>query len=425
MKEFSIFSRLLSGLWRAHPIFIFTLFMMTSLPSAEPPPPGVVVELRAAPTAGDPESRTLSCVVTNRSAAPISTWKGYDGEHHRVVSQGLRFPVELAPAKKPALEKVTIPPGQSETIFALPIEDIFFLRPEKISADWRWGWAPPCPRSMPPVSPFHGSYNYGWEVRRAESATVSAEVEADGEGLVSPPLEIHAKKLRLETVRALARLQSARCLDGKDRQYEVTLEVRQALEGVLTPEERTFLFPCGDGEHVLAEAGARLDEARQTYVFAGPSMIFTFSRVLAEDGHPLRLVMTGYEKVDEPAGPLGFVGTDGAILIAAADVRSYEWRTHTIHLRPGVLTRLREKLAGQLAGGVPFTLRLGEVSIYPGVFTTALSSHSQSLPTVLLDGQDSAPIQLGYPSPEHFHGEDPRPDPRLKAALRTAKLLHK
>jgi hypothetical protein len=226
-------------------------------------------------------------------------------------------------------------------------------------------------------------------------------------------------------VKALVRVQTARWVRENERPYEITLDVRKEIEGSLTKEERTLKLPDGDSQHLLAAAGARWDEARGGYAFAGPQMTFTFSRVLSDEGQPSTLVLMSYEKVEDVAGPLTFTASDGAVLIGAADVVGYEWRTHTIRFRPGVLARLRKARAGEIVRGVPFTVRLGEVVIYPGVFTSGVSSISQSLPVMLLDGEDSATIQLGYPKQENFRGEDPRADPRLQDALGKAGLLRK
>jgi hypothetical protein len=94
-----------------------------------------------------------------------------------------------------------------------------------------------------------------------------------------------------------------------------------------------------------------------------------------------------------------------------------------VRFRAGVFERLRKAHGGELVRGVIFTIRLGEVVIYPGIFTSGVSSISKKLPVILLDGKDTAAIQLGYPTENDFNGEDPRADPRLKKALREAGIL--
>jgi hypothetical protein len=126
-------------------------------------------------------------------------------------------------------------------------------------------------------------------------------------------------------------------------------------------------------------------------------------------------------------------GEDGAVLIAADQIRSYDWRTQTLQLAPKVASDLHAKLRadGRLVRGVPFQVTLDGQPIYSGKFTSILSSASIDAVCIVLDAPAAAPelpsdrmrIQLGYPGPQFFTGADPRGDERLQAALKAAGML--
>ncbi len=124
---------------------------------------------------------------------------------------------------------------------------------------------------------------------------------------------------------------------------------------------------------------------------------------------------------------------DGQVLIAANQIRAYNWEDHTLTLAPKVIDRLSTRLlrSRELASGVPFTLAVGGKPVYRGILTSVISSKSFNAPVVLIGfraaDEKLAPnqlrIQLGYPSADFFKGEDPRGDARVRKALRlTGKL---
>ena len=137
----------------------------------------------------------------------------------------------------------------------------------------------------------------------------------------------------------------------------------------------------------------------------------------------------------DPKAEIDIRDEAGKVLIAADQIRSYEWATHTLTLVP----KLRGQLAGQLrkggrlVSGVPFTVVVGGKVVYKGTFTSVASSHSFSTPVIGIDRQmvdaklkeDQLRIQLGYPTAKFFKGEDPRVDHRIKDALEAARKLAK
>jgi hypothetical protein len=112
---------------------------------------------------------------------------------------------------------------------------------------------------------------------------------------------------------------------------------------------------------------------------------------------------------------------DGRPILTDNQIANYEWRTHSITHRPGVRLDVKVKEGKSLVSGIPFTGVTDGVPCYRGVFTSSLSSIPQSLPVINLEPLTDTPglvqIELGYPSPEFFKGEDPRWDKRVRETL--------
>ena len=109
------------------------------------------------------------------------------------------------------------------------------------------------------------------------------------------------------------------------------------------------------------------------------------------------------------------------VFLSAEDLVSYDWAWHRLELCPGAKARLVERLLGDLAAGRPFALVAGGQRIYEGVFTSSMSSRTESGVVIDLAPVDDEPcrvdLQLGYPTAAFFRGADPRDDPRVRAAL--------
>lgn len=411
------------GRSRLAPGFLVISLMAGMLPTAESAD-GVKVELRSFIAHGDLDGLGVSCLLVNGSQRAVSAWIGYDGGRNRILSEAPPGAIVLVPPAQPAtLGEVRIEAGASRVLFTLSADTVLLLHADARASGWGWAWAGRSPRAAPPLSPLHGQAALGWELQRAESATVFAEIEVDGRPLATAPLVLEVPLPRVERIQVRARPASADWTQAREPRYAITLEVVETLAGHLADHERTLRLPEAHAEQLLAAAGARQDTARNGYAFASPLMRFDFARILDGPGRRGRIVLTGYAPTDERPGPPAIVAAAGAQLIGASDIRAYHWSTHTVTLRAGVLPRLRQRLGPGLPQGVPFTLRLGETVLYPGVFTLAASPTAQSLPVALLDGADQLRIQLGHPSREQFRGEDPRGDERLREALRAAGLL--
>jgi hypothetical protein len=129
--------------------------------------------------------------------------------------------------------------------------------------------------------------------------------------------------------------------------------------------------------------------------------------------------------------------SDGKVIIAAEQIRSYDWETHTLTLTGGT----RAVLAGRffrrqgiapgltLATGIPFSVCVGGKPIYYGNFTTTASSKSFFTPIILVhvpspqNSVDQLHIQFGYPTQDFAKGKDPRSDGRIRGALQAAGKL--
>ena len=123
---------------------------------------------------------------------------------------------------------------------------------------------------------------------------------------------------------------------------------------------------------------------------------------------------------------------DGAVIVAAADILEYEWATHTMTWRPGVMNRVFQVRRNELISGSPFTVCVGGRPVYRGVFTSPISSFTQNTVVIVIghfaeDDQGRLPhaarLQLGFPGQEWFAGKDPRGDPAIRAALKAAGKL--
>src|SRR5262245_38072261 len=111
----------------------------------------------------------------------------------------------------------------------------------------------------------------------------------------------------------------------------------------------------------------------------------------------------------DPRPDIDVRAEDGKVLIAADQIRSYDFATHTLTLAPKVRDELVKRLRkDRLVSGIPFAVTVGGKVVYQGSFTTIESSRSFSTPVIVVDAQEIEPklgadqlrIQLGYPTAE-------------------------
>ena len=112
-------------------------------------------------------------------------------------------------------------------------------------------------------------------------------------------------------------------------------------------------------------------------------------------------------------------------VLTQEDLIAYDWPTHTMILKPGVVGRLFESLISSLARGFPLEVEANGVTCYGAILTTSGSSFSQSCAVIdvyavskdRMRWETELSITLGYPTEEFFKGNDPRADPRIREAL--------
>ena len=125
--------------------------------------------------------------------------------------------------------------------------------------------------------------------------------------------------------------------------------------------------------------------------------------------------------------PIAIQSADGKVLVGIPDIESYEWNSHTITLATGLLTRLLDRLVGELVCGHPFRVVVKDETIYQGVITSGCSSYTFDSPVIDLTpadlNQEQIRIQLGYPTEAYFKGKDPRGDTRIRESLESAGKL--
>ncbi|MGC9523837.1 MAG: hypothetical protein ACP5HG_18450, partial [Anaerolineae bacterium] len=157
----------------------------------------------------------------------------------------------------------------------------------------------------------------------------------------------------------------------------------------------------------------------------GPEMTAsTAPQPLATPDLAIYLTAEGVTPADllpEDAGPEGAtrsleeIPLQAGPLLTLVDIVSYDAVTHAFTLTAEATERLAQ-LAIPVAGP-PFVLTVDDQPIYGGAFWTPLSSLSYDGVVIMLmpTGEpafETYRIELGYPGPDFFRGEDPRGDPR-------------
>jgi hypothetical protein len=111
-------------------------------------------------------------------------------------------------------------------------------------------------------------------------------------------------------------------------------------------------------------------------------------------------------------------------IISIDDIVWYEASSHRMMLAPEIAGRIG--ITQIPVSGQAFVVYVGSEPIYVGGFWTPLSSLSFDGVTIMpgVGGGDTLfRIELGYPGPGFYRGDDPRSDPRILAALeRVGKL---
>jgi hypothetical protein len=137
--------------------------------------------------------------------------------------------------------------------------------------------------------------------------------------------------------------------------------------------------------------------------------------LLAQDTSPQQLAILSHLELEENP------------LLSINDIVSYRTATHEIELTATGYERIHSLSVP--VGGIAFAVCVDGQPIYAGAFWVGYSS--LSFDGVVIDttlARSDHPvirIQLGYPGPAFFRGDDPRSDPRILQALEEAGRLRR
>jgi hypothetical protein len=115
-----------------------------------------------------------------------------------------------------------------------------------------------------------------------------------------------------------------------------------------------------------------------------------------------------------------------APLISGADIVSYDAATHEIELTPAAYERVDELQVP--VRGLPFFVCVDREIIYEGAFWTPISSMSYGGVAIfagpIINGKNNTiALELGYPAPAFYSGQDPRGSREVMNALKAAGKL--
>ena len=112
-------------------------------------------------------------------------------------------------------------------------------------------------------------------------------------------------------------------------------------------------------------------------------------------------------------------------LISNADIVSYNWATQEIELTPEAFQRIVALHVPTT--GTAFVVCVDDSPVYWGAFWTPISSQSFQGVTISMPFKSQTnnmiKLELGYPGPSFYKGEDPRSEKRIKDALEKAGKL--
>lgn len=121
------------------------------------------------------------------------------------------------------------------------------------------------------------------------------------------------------------------------------------------------------------------------------------------------------------AKPAGFDvrAADGTVLLAATDIRGYEWATHTLTVSEAAKTKLTESDPAE------FVVWLDGKAVYRGKFWRALADEPCPGPVILLGDtpNDRIRIDFNYGGPDPTEAEDVRRNETVRDALDRAGKL--
>lgn len=108
-------------------------------------------------------------------------------------------------------------------------------------------------------------------------------------------------------------------------------------------------------------------------------------------------------------------------ILTSENLLSYNKATHELTLTDAAFDRFQRLFPSPVkVDGIPFVVCVGEGPIYAGALWTPLSSLSYDGVVILQpfnQNENKVRIELGYPGPQAFTGQDPRSDARIIQSL--------
>ncbi len=144
------------------------------------------------------------------------------------------------------------------------------------------------------------------------------------------------------------------------------------------------------------------------------------------EGFAIYLTRDNIRPADMVGASLDGVALAESPIIATSDIVDYDSFIHEIELTPAAYQRVAEMQVPTY--GVSFVVCVDKKPIYWGAFWTLVSSASFDGVTiwvapVMSDKENTMAMELGYPAPSFYSGQDPRADARIFSALRAAGKL--
>ncbi|MGD9115804.1 MAG: hypothetical protein PVJ61_01280 [Dehalococcoidia bacterium] len=144
-----------------------------------------------------------------------------------------------------------------------------------------------------------------------------------------------------------------------------------------------------------------------------------------EDTGDFAIYLTKNDIPAEEMPVLSYVEPAEQPLISLDDIVVYDWDTHRIELTADAYQRLEDTTLTTL--GTSFLVCLDRSPVYWGAFWTPISSRSFDGVVILVppfeEPENTIQIQLGYPSPDFYSGEDPRSNADIMQSLEQAGKL--
>jgi len=144
-----------------------------------------------------------------------------------------------------------------------------------------------------------------------------------------------------------------------------------------------------------------------------------------ETGEGLAIYLTDERILPAQLAALSHLELEEKPILSEGDILSYTWATHEMTLTEEAAERLQA--LHPPTQGRAFAVCVDGAPIYAGAFWPGYSSQSfdgVTIDPILVHPENPvAQIQLGYPGPDFFRGDDPRSDERIRLALAEAGKL--